>query len=428
MKRIKLFFLVCLIFCFNIPISIAQTNSLSTSLDGIQQSEIQRLLDNWRVHSGIPSAAISILLPNSSSPSTFTTGSKVYQGVEKTTDATLFQIGSVTKSYTSAIILTLESEGKLDINDPITRYLPQYAPRWQNITIKQLLNHTSGIYNYTEAGIFNSIRKESPRAGFTPQQIVHIALSHRNYFPSGEGFKYSNTNYVIAGMIIEKVTGQPIDQVLNHYLKGGFKLNLPNTYFASGLYTQGLMSRMANGYSTDGENTLFENMSWANTAGGLVSNTQDLLTWWKGLFGGVVLPKKQMDEMMSLVCEKGGSNGHPGCSREHISDDEVGRGYGLGVMQTGWGSERVGTAWWHNGTTKGYEAIAMWFPKNNIYITMTIARNPGYFLKPTLPFFQRILGVIVPGAEWRTAHTQKLNSVYAVRHHTIHASHHHRHG
>lgn len=406
-------------------ISVASAQSTQACLDDSRQTEIQQLLDAWRERSGIPSASVSILLPNMQSPQTFVSGSTVYQGGNKITPKTLFQIGSVTKSFTSTIILLLESQGKLNINDHLTQYLPQYSPRWDNITLRELLNHTSGIYNYTEAGVFNAIRKQSPRAGFTSEQLVHIALSHRDYFPAGHGWKYSNTNYVILGMIIEKVTGQPINQVMNHYLHGGFNIYLPNTYYASGLYTPELISRMAHGYSTDGEDTVTESSSWANSAGGIISNTQDLITWWKNLFTGNILPKPQLDEMMTLVCSRGMSYGHPGGALPRLEDNEVGHGYGLGIIQTSTGSERTGTVWWHNGTTKGYEAITMWFPKHNMFMSMIIARNPGYFIKPTLPIIQRIVSIVLPGGAWHPHTVSNPPTSTGVSHHTLRPRRHH---
>src|SRR4051812_17015600 len=307
MKFLKYFFkyislLLAVIISQNIYAQAAVTAVSSDDNNiAIKQQQIQQILSNWRARSGIPAATLSILLPSHDLPITFNSGTTVFRGEESVTADTLYQAGSITKSFTSTIILKLEADGKLNINDPITKYLPQY-PQWGNISIRQLLNHTSGIFNYTEAGLFNQIRK-NPREGFTPEALVRIAEQHRNYFPPGRGWKYSNTNYVLAGMIIEKITGQSMNDVMNYYLRRGFNLNLGHTYFASGLYTSNLMSRMAHGYSSAGSDATYDNMSWAYTVGGIVSTTQDLIAWWHGLFQGNVLPGAQMDEMMDLVCD-----------------------------------------------------------------------------------------------------------------------------
>jgi D-alanyl-D-alanine carboxypeptidase len=388
----------------------------------LKQAQIQQLLNNWRARAGIPSATLSVILPNHSFPITFITGTTAYGSNEKTHGNTLFQAGSITKSFTSTVILQLEAEGKLNIDDPITKYLPQYS-RWQNVTIRQLLNHTSGIFNYTNAGTFNHIRLNQPQAAFTPEQIVHIASQHRDYFSPGYGWKYSNTNYVLAGMIIQKVTGQSLHNIMNYYLHGGLKLNLANTHYVSGLYSNEFISRMAHGYNSNGSDVTTDNMSWANTAGAIVSTSQDLLAWWRGLFQNKILPPEQMSEMMSLVCETESSECRAGGNRSQLTDSSIGKGYGLGIIQSSYGSSRVGTVWWHNGSTRGYKALVMWYPKSNIYMAITINRDPGFLLKPNLAVIQRILNILTSETSWSmirpTWHASYYHRRYHRRHHTL---------
>jgi D-alanyl-D-alanine carboxypeptidase len=239
------------------------------------------------------------------------------------------------------------------------------------------------------------IRKKNPQAVFTPEEIVRLASQHRNYFPPGHGWKYSNTNYVLAGMIIQKVMKQPVEVVMNHYLHGGSKLNLANTFYLARMYTAGFIARMAHGYSSDGHDVTRNNMSWANTAGAIVTTSEDLLTWWHGLFRNNILPPQEMAQMMSLVCEGTSKSCVPGEHIPHLYDDEVGKGYGLGIIQSAYGSSKIGTVWWHNGSTKGYKAIVMWYPKSNIYMSLIINRDPGYLLKPNLPAIRRILNILM---------------------------------
>lgn len=365
-----------------------------TLTDSQKQAQIQKILNRWRAESNISSATLSILLPNKNHSVTFTSGTLAYPKGEKTKKDSLFQAGSITKSFTSTIILKLEAEGKLNINDPITRYLPEY-PRWQNVTIRQLLNHTSGIFNYTETAAFHQIRKTNPRAVMTPTMIIGLVSQHKNYFPPGHGWKYSNTNYVLAGMIIQKVMGQSVEHVMNYYLHDRSKFHLSNTFYLVRLYTNAFISKMAHGYSSDGQDVTSDNMSWANTAGAIVSTTEDLLTWWQGLFQHHILPQKEMTKMMSLVCEKTTPTCQEGQPMAHLKNGEIGKGYGLGIIQSSYGLTKMGPVWWHNGSTKGYKAIVMWYPKYNIYLALTINRDPGYLLKPNLPAIQKILHVLV---------------------------------
>ncbi len=385
----------------------------------VYQHEIQQILSNWRARSGIPGAALSIYLPNHAYPINISSGTTQFRGGESIDSQTLFQAGSITKSFTSMIMLDLESQGKLNIDDPITNYLPQYS-RWQNVTIRELLNHTSGIFNYTESGQFNNIRKDNPQAGFTPEQLVQLAAEHRDYFYPGQGWKYSNTNYVLAGMIIQKITGEPAAQIMNDYLRSNTHLDLLNTYYLSGIYPNGFLSHMAHGYNSRGEDVTYDNMSWAFTAGAIVTTTQDLLTWWHDLFQGNILPRSQMEQLKSIVCERNSPACRVGQPIPPLWNEATGHGYGLGVIETSYGNEKLGPVWWHNGSTAGYKAIVMWFPKSDIYLALTINRDPGYLLRPDLPIIREVMEVLTPDAEWHLAHEPRTENAVRRVHHYRH--------
>jgi D-alanyl-D-alanine carboxypeptidase len=416
----KFFIYLMGLFCISAPV-LAQVNPNPP----VYQQEIQRILSNWRARSGIPGAAISIYLPGHTYPVTISSGSTQFQGGSSIDGNTLFQAGSITKSFTSMVILELEAEGKLNIDDSITTYLPQY-PQWQGVTIRELLNHTSGVFNYTESGRFNLIRKENPQTGFSPEQLVQLAAEHRDYFYPGQGWKYSNTNYVLAGMIIQKITGQPAETIMNDYLRSTTHLDLLNTYFLSGIYPSGFLSRMAHGYNSNGQDVTYDNMSWAFTAGAIVTTTQDLLTWWHDLFQGNILPDTQLAQLESLVCERSSPACRTGQAIPHMSDQYTGHGYGLGVIETSYGIEALGPVWWHNGSTAGYKAIVMWFPKSDIYLALTINRDPGYLLRPDLPIIRNVMSVLAPDAEWHLSHspraevrrTRHLHHIISRRHHS----------
>jgi D-alanyl-D-alanine carboxypeptidase len=154
---------------------------------------------------------------------------------------------------------------------------------------------------------------------------------------------------------------------------------------------------MAHGYKTTGVDVTTSNMSWAYTAGALVSNTEDLLTWWQSLFQKHVLPSQQLTAMMSLVCEHTSKNHSciAGRSAPHLQAWQIDKRYGLGVIQSASGSGNVGTIWWHNGSTQGYKALVMWLPKHNIYMSLMINRDPGYLLTPNLPIVRNTLRLLL---------------------------------
>src|SRR3954454_18031635 len=122
-----------------------------------------------------------------------------------------FRIGSNTKTFTGTVILQLVDEGKLGLDDPVSKYQPE-VPNGENITIRQLLDMTSGLYNYSEDKDFNETLDTEPDKVWTPEEVVEIGFKNEPYFAPGEGFHYSNTNTVLLGMIVEQLTGKSLEQ------------------------------------------------------------------------------------------------------------------------------------------------------------------------------------------------------------------------
>lgn len=377
-----------------------------------QAQQIQSLLNRWRARLRIPASALSISLPGCK-PITFVSGTTMLGGSQTITSNTLFQAGSISKSFTSMIMLQLAAQGKIHLDDSITQYLPQY-PKWSRVTIRELLNHTSGIFDYTKTAKFKLIREDNPKAQITPAEMVYMASLYPAYFSPGKGWKYSNTNYVLAGMIIEAITHQSASNVINYYLRENQMLHLPNTFYLPSLYSPAEVARMAHGYDMDDMDVTTHNMSWAYTAGAFVSTTEDLIAWWKSLFQNRILPKQQLAQMMSLVYEH--TSKERGCiagrSASHLNASQTETRYGLGISQSATGSSEMGTTWWHNGSTQGYKAIVMWFPKSNIYMSLMINRDPGFLFTPKLPLVRNTLHVLlanhcVPKKTTSNSHAQK---------------------
>jgi D-alanyl-D-alanine carboxypeptidase len=127
------------------------------------------------------------------------------------------RIGSITKMFIGTLILQLLGEGRLGLDDPVRRWAPQ-VPNAQHITVRELLNMSSGLYNYSEDPQWD--RQAFAPTGqvrarqWAPEQLVRVAIAHKPYFPPGKAFHYSNTNTVLLGMIIEQITGRPVQDVL----------------------------------------------------------------------------------------------------------------------------------------------------------------------------------------------------------------------
>jgi D-alanyl-D-alanine carboxypeptidase len=124
------------------------------------------------------------------------------------------RVGSVTKTLTGEAVLLLVDEGKIGLDDPVEKYLPGMVPNGVNITIRQMLDMTSGIYNGTEDPDFNATIDAKPETIWTPQEFIALALKHPPYFAPGTGFHYSNTNYELLGLIVEKQSGTALDNFM----------------------------------------------------------------------------------------------------------------------------------------------------------------------------------------------------------------------
>jgi D-alanyl-D-alanine carboxypeptidase len=201
------------------------------------------------------------------------------------------RIGSITKTFVGTLILQLVGEGKLGLDDPIQRWAPQ-VPNAQHITVRELLNMSSGLYNYSEDKQWER-QAFAPTAQvrarqWAPAQLVQVAIAHKPYFPPGQGYHYSNTNTILLGMIIEQITGRPVQDVLRTRILQ--PLGLTHTVFPT---TAAMPSPHLHGYAVEGgplmEVNTAANMSWGWTAGNMISTLADLHSWTQALATGRLL-------------------------------------------------------------------------------------------------------------------------------------------
>jgi D-alanyl-D-alanine carboxypeptidase len=301
------------------------------------------------------------------------------------TPDTLFQIGSNTKAFTSVLLLRLETEGRLDIDDTVGDHLPQY-PAWKKVPIRRLLNMTSGLPTYSEAPRFMKHQAADPDRHYTLKELVAYAYpSKGNDLPDNTGWFYSNTNYILAGMIVEKLYRRPYEEVIRQEI---FKpLGLHRTYYAERKLPGRVLDRAAGGYFDNpvcslytpdckvgqlqplvGLNLQRADLSWAGPAGGIVSTPKDLTTWIRHLFAGRVLPKRQMKELLTLVSS---ATGKP-IDRATAADP---RGFSLGLAQLY--EKGVGSFWFYEGETLGYRAVFAYYPKEDLVISVFLNSQPS---------------------------------------------------
>ncbi|MGW7003075.1 serine hydrolase domain-containing protein [Streptomyces sp. NPDC054933] len=253
----------------------------------------------------------------------------------------VFRVGSITKTFSSVLVLQLVAQHKVNLDTAATRYLPSgVLPANSAITVRQLLNHTSGLYDYTNDLLtgdtitgYQKFRYQT----FRPQDLVADALRHGQQFPPGTKYSYCNTNFVVLGLLIEHITGKPYAQVLNQRIIA--PLGLTHTRFVVPHTT--IDNPHAIGYLTNDVRSkpLFDatnqTASWIWTAGAAISSTSDLNRFLRALTTGHLLPPAQLAEMETM---------------EAVSPTSR---YGLGLREydLSCGTDVIG----HDGIIEGYQ-------------------------------------------------------------------------
>jgi D-alanyl-D-alanine carboxypeptidase len=263
-----------------------------------------------------------------------------------------FRIGSNTKTFLSVVVLQLVAEHRLSLGDTVGHWLPGVVHGNGNdggtITVRELLQHTSGLHDYTDDLQAQITSPEAYRKlefhQFSRQDLLDIALAHRPDNAPGAAWNYSNTNYILLGMVIEKVTHDSWENQVTRRII--IPLGLRHTY-APGTSTR-LPRPHATGYLIFDKNTRIdttaENMSWAGSAGALISTAADLTRFWSAIGRGALLGPAQTREMRQTVPATGGDSASVPGSR-----------YGLGIffipLSCG------GGYWSHEGDVPGYNTI-----------------------------------------------------------------------
>lgn len=339
------------------------TFKANASCTAVMNREIQQIIDRIRWQHQVVGIEVSLSCPGENYPRDFVSGSIASDGYSPLKPEHLFQIGSETKSFIAAMMLQLEEQGFLDIDKPISHWLSALIPDWQNITIRQLLNHTSGIPSYTEMDEFWWLERESDfLKSWSSIDLLHLVENRPLDFPSGKGWHYSDTNYILAGMIIASVTEHSVEKELKSRL---FQpLHLEHTYYLLSSPPDYLLAKMAHGYELRDDNSPFDatyvNLSMADAAGAILSTAHDTAIWFRELLTtNKVLSAKQRKKLMTLV----DSNGQP----------TFGPGSGLGIFldYNQFGEE----VWSHMGGTPGYLSSMLWLKSQNIVITILINSN-----------------------------------------------------
>jgi D-alanyl-D-alanine carboxypeptidase len=288
-----------------------------------------------------PSASLTIMLP--SCALTLTSGQPVPM------DA-LFRVGSETKMYIVSAVLSFVHERSLTLDDTLDRWaLP--VPAASTITVRQLLNHTSGLYNYTSDPAF--LNPATRATMQTPEALVALATQHPPYFAPGAGWHYSNTNYILLGMIAQKVGGKALAEILRERILA--PNHLEHTFFAGG---EAVGGTLVPGFDTSGADvTNLYDPSWAWSAGAMVASTADVARFVEDLYAGAVLAAPERAALTANPVETG----------------QAGFQYGLGtVILSSSITGAAGIGYGHAGDIFGYHSLALYFPAQQLSIAVVV--------------------------------------------------------
>lgn len=261
--------------------------------------------------------------------------------VNMTTD-NVFQIGSMTKQFTAISILILEQQGKLNVNDPVSKYVPDY-PSGNSITIHQLLTHTSGIRDFTKMKTLPEIAQKE----MSPKMMVDFFKNEPVDFKPGEKFDYNNSGYVLLGYVIELVSGEKYEDFIrkNIFEKSGMN----NSFYAS---DRKIIKSRAYGYheKSDGfVNKTIINFSVPFASGSLMSTAEDMLKWQKAINNNLILDAAHTQKAFTKY--------------KLNSGEEFSYGYGWHLKDINGIPDRE-----HGGSIFGFKSMAVYVPEKDIYV------------------------------------------------------------
>ncbi|MFD4727380.1 serine hydrolase domain-containing protein [Streptomyces seoulensis] len=289
------------------------------------------------------------------------------------------RIGSETKTFTVTALLQLVDQGKVDLDDPIGRYIAG-VPNGDEISLRQLADMRSGLFNYSQDPDFFKALTSDPQRAFTPQQLLDYSFRHPVQFKPGEKFEYSNTNLILLGLVVEQQSGQKLgDYIQRHILDPA---GMKHTSFPEGTefpkpHAQGYTNQTADGKVVE---TAGWNPSWGWAAGAMVSNLDDMRVWSRTVATGRFPDGTQMVS--------------PATQRQRLLTPPTGypdAGYGLGIFDVhGW----IG----HNGSLPGYESLTVYLPSARTSLVVLLNTDIAHDgQEPSTLFGQAVTKVISPG-------------------------------
>lgn len=324
----------------------------SQELDRALASRLDKAIEKVRRQAGIPGVVAGLWMPGRGSYVRATGVADMATGEPMNTDV-FVRIGSETKTFTATALLKLVDDGRIGLDDPISDYV-RHVPNGSRITLRHLAEMRSGLFPYTEDADFQHDLMSDPQRSFTPEQVLAYGFKHENTFAPGTQFQYSNTNFVLLGLVVEKVGGQRLTDFLEKRVLRPAQLRhtfLPDNSEFPQPHPHGYTNQTLSGEVADSTDW---NPSWAWAAGGMISDLHDLRRWARIVATGTLLrPETQAQRLRMLP------TGHPGTR------------YGLGIFETGgW----IG----HNGSIPGYETVTVYLPSKKATLVLMLNTDITY--------------------------------------------------
>ncbi|MDP8904332.1 MAG: serine hydrolase [Chloroflexota bacterium] len=297
---------------------------------------LQALLDEWRVQSATPGAVVGVRLADGRA-------AVVASGVTDEDEGTpvaaedSFRIGSITKTFVAVVVLQLAAAGEVDLDERLVAYLPD-APHAMQVTVRDLLAHTSGIADFAAERVYRQAVLLAPAHRWEPEEVVELVADRPLAFAPGERWAYSNTNYLLLGLLGEEVTGRPLATLIREGIS--LPLGLADTYLeemedAPPVETTGHHDLNGDGVTDSLAGIPYTALVTSGAAaGGLSSTALDVLDFAGGLFGDELLGTDWLEEM--------------------LTPPAVYPSYGLGIASF---STPEGDAWGHAGELPGYSTL-----------------------------------------------------------------------
>jgi D-alanyl-D-alanine carboxypeptidase len=342
------------------------------ALSSATETKIDAIANGW-VHSG-RSAGLAVAVARGGQMM-FVRGygyANLEDKVPVTPD-TVFRIASITKQFTAAAVARLAEQGKLSLEDRVAKYFPG-LPNGNAVSIRQLLNHTAGIHNMVEDLFADPRQFQQLRLEYSEEELLAKLQTHQSLydFPPGTGWHYSNTGYMLAGMIVEKVCAKALDPCLREQIFD--KLGMAHSAVDD---NETLVAHRAVGYDAiqnqpgDFQRTQFFSMSGAKWSGGMRSTVGDLVRWHHALLAGQVLAPGMLEQMLSPARLLDGRPARQGQVPANQATESMAAGdYGLGLNFSKLdGHRQIG----HDGNVFGFNAVLYSYPDDGL--TLVVLSN-----------------------------------------------------